>query len=146
MTWALRHAALPPGRTLDRAVLLVLAWHAWNGGDEEGPELSYPALDTLVLETGISRRRVQLALAALQADGLIVKVPDAPGVRHKRGGNRPWAWSMVYARSKACSERGCELCHGCVVCTGRAGRARRAPLPAPPRRTTTAARGARRAR
>ncbi len=58
---------LPPARVTpsERLVLFALAWHA------NGQHQAWPAVGTLVRETSLSRRAVQLALPRLTSKGFL---------------------------------------------------------------------------
>jgi hypothetical protein len=63
LTWVFQHSEATLG---GRLVLLALAEHAHDDGTE-----TYPAVDTLVARTRMSRKGVQQALRRLEADGRI---------------------------------------------------------------------------
>ena len=70
--WVLEHS--PVEHPLDRFVLVVVASHASDDGSR-----AFPSVATLAHKTGLSRRRVQMALRRLAAAGAIEQTaPSRP--------------------------------------------------------------------
>ncbi|HEV7492535.1 helix-turn-helix domain-containing protein [Baekduia sp.] len=76
--WVLKHAPRHGGAK--RAVLVALAWHADNNGED-----AFPSQETWASKAGMGERSLRRIVAALEADGEIERDGHRPG-----GGTVRW--------------------------------------------------------